>query len=87
VDGETRESSGMRRTWGYVGMTEDEAQRSRWIFYEVVNNLSADRQQCFLLYHGGKLRAPLPIYFASLLFLPALLTSYGCTFVPPFSLL
>ncbi len=27
----------MRRTYGYVGMTEDEAQRSRWTFYEVVN--------------------------------------------------
>jgi len=38
-----RESLGMRRTQGYVGlaelsqvMTKDEAQRSRWTFYEVV---------------------------------------------------
>ena len=31
-----RESLGMRRTYVYVGMTEDEAQRSRWTFCEVV---------------------------------------------------
>ncbi len=30
-----RESLGMRRTKWYVGMTKDEAQRSRWTFYEV----------------------------------------------------
>jgi hypothetical protein len=34
-----RESLGMRRTVKYVGMTKDEAQRSRWAFYEVVNFL------------------------------------------------
>ena len=33
---QARESLGMRRTEAYVGMTEDEAQRSRWTFYEVV---------------------------------------------------
>jgi len=27
----------MRRTREYVGMTKDEAQRSRWTFYKVVN--------------------------------------------------
>jgi len=32
----TRKSLGMRRTYEYVGMTKDEAQRSRWTFYEVV---------------------------------------------------
>jgi hypothetical protein len=32
-----RESLGMRRTYKYVGMTKDEAQRSRWTFYEAVN--------------------------------------------------
>jgi hypothetical protein len=31
-----RESLGMRRTYKYVGMTKDEAQRSRWTFYEAV---------------------------------------------------
>jgi hypothetical protein len=31
-----RESLGMRRTVKYVGMTKDEAQRSRWTFYEAV---------------------------------------------------
>jgi hypothetical protein len=31
------ESLGMRRTYKYVGMTKDEVQRSRWIFYEAVN--------------------------------------------------
>jgi hypothetical protein len=31
-----RESLGMRRTYRYVGMTKDEAQRSRWTFYEAV---------------------------------------------------
>ena len=33
-----RESLGMRRTYKYVGMTKDEAQRSRWTFYEAVNS-------------------------------------------------
>jgi len=28
----------MRRTYKYVGMTKDEAQRSRWTFYEVVRS-------------------------------------------------
>ena len=32
-----RESLGMRRTYKYVRMTKDEAQRSRWTFYEAVN--------------------------------------------------
>ena len=32
-----RESLGMRRTYKYVGMTKDEAQRCRWTFYEAVN--------------------------------------------------
>ena len=31
-----RESLGMRRTYKYVGMTKDEAQRSRWTFYEAI---------------------------------------------------
>jgi hypothetical protein len=30
------ESLGMRRTYKYVGMTEAEAQRRRWTFYEAV---------------------------------------------------
>jgi hypothetical protein len=33
------ESLGMRRTNKYVGMTKDEAQRSRWTFYEAVKFL------------------------------------------------
>jgi hypothetical protein len=37
MHGETCESLGMRRTYGYVEMTEDEAQRSRWTFDEVVS--------------------------------------------------
>jgi hypothetical protein len=32
-----RESLGMRRTYQYVAMTKDEAQRCRWTFYEAVN--------------------------------------------------
>jgi hypothetical protein len=32
-----RESLGMRRTYQYVAMTKDEAQRRRWTFYEAVN--------------------------------------------------
>ena len=31
-----RESLGMRRTYQYVAMTKDEAQRRRWTFYEAV---------------------------------------------------
>jgi hypothetical protein len=34
--GETRKYEGMRRTYWYAAMTENEAQRSRWTFYEVV---------------------------------------------------
>ena len=30
------ESLGMKRTYKYVGMTKDKAQRSRWTFYEAV---------------------------------------------------
>ncbi len=37
MHGETRESLGMRCAYWYAVMTEDEAQRSRWTFYEVVN--------------------------------------------------
>jgi hypothetical protein len=33
-----RESLGMRRTYQYVAMTKDEAQRRRWPFYEAVKN-------------------------------------------------
>jgi hypothetical protein len=29
---------GMRRTYWYAAMTEDAVQRSRWTFYEVVND-------------------------------------------------
>ncbi len=36
-----REFLGMRRTCEYVGMTKDEAQRSRWTFYEVVKEHSS----------------------------------------------
>jgi endo-1,4-beta-mannosidase len=32
-----RESLGMKRTYQYAAMTEDEAQRRRWTFYEAVN--------------------------------------------------
>ena len=32
-----RESLGMRRAYQHVAMTEDEAQRRRWTFYEAVN--------------------------------------------------
>jgi hypothetical protein len=32
------ESLGMRRTYQYVAMTKDEAQRRRWTFYEAVKN-------------------------------------------------
>ncbi len=28
----------MKRTYRYAAMTKDEAQRSRWTFYEAVNN-------------------------------------------------
>ena len=56
-----RESLGMRRTWKYVVMTKDEAQRSpsamlraaslssgRWTFYEAVNvNIKYLNTQCF----------------------------------------
>jgi len=31
-----RKSDGMRRTYLYAAMTEDAAQRRRWIFYEAV---------------------------------------------------
>jgi len=34
--GETREYSGMRCAYKYVGMTGDETQRCRLTFYEVV---------------------------------------------------
>jgi len=34
-----RKSLGIRRTTKYVGMTKDEAQRSRWTFYEAVSSL------------------------------------------------
>jgi hypothetical protein len=37
MHGQTRESLEMRRAYGYVEMTEDEVQRSRWTFCEVVN--------------------------------------------------
>ncbi len=33
-----RKYEGMRRTYWYVAMTEDVAQRSRWTFYEVVKS-------------------------------------------------
>jgi hypothetical protein len=36
MHGETRSSLGMRRTEKYVGVTKDEAQRSRWTFCEAV---------------------------------------------------
>jgi hypothetical protein len=32
-----RESLGMRRTYRYAAMTKDEAQHSRWTFYEAGN--------------------------------------------------
>jgi len=31
-----RKYEGMRRTYWYIAMTEDAAQRSRWTFYDVV---------------------------------------------------
>ncbi len=38
-----RESLGMRRTYQYVAMTKDEAQRRRWTFYEAVK---VDDEKC-----------------------------------------
>jgi hypothetical protein len=36
MHGKTREFLGMSRTLRYVGMTKNEAQHSRWTFYEVI---------------------------------------------------
>ena len=43
MHGKTRKSLGVRRTQKYVGMTKDEAQRSRWTFYEVVTSFQNPR--------------------------------------------
>ncbi len=36
MHGETHEYEGVRRTSWYAAMTEDDVQRSRWTFHEVV---------------------------------------------------
>ena len=39
------ESLGMRRTYQYVTMTKDEAQRCRWTFYEAVKSTLGKKGQ------------------------------------------
>jgi len=40
-----RKSDGMRRTYLYAAMTEDEAQHRRWTFYEAVKLVWLDKEK------------------------------------------
>jgi len=53
MHGKTRKSLGVRRTQKYVGMTKDEAQRSRWTFYKVVDT---NFQNPHAVFHRGNCR-------------------------------